>query len=77
VVNRYDASLAEAMRANAHISAEAIIGAFAVAGNDSRHLCLPQSLSNVDVDQVYAVLSWLHASRCKSQPCSHPCQVAV
>jgi len=57
VVNRYDASLAEAMRANAHISAEAIIGAFAVAGNDSRHLCLPQSLSNVDVDQV--MLSYL------------------
>lgn len=57
VVNRYDVSLAEAMRANARISAEAIISAFAVAGNDNRNLYLPQSLSNTDVDKI--MLSYL------------------
>lgn len=57
VVNQHDAALAEAMRINVCISAEAIIRAFAVVSNASRNLYLPQSLSNTDIDQI--MLSYL------------------
>lgn len=57
VVSRYDASLTEAMRANARISAEAIISAFAAKGNEDKDLCLPRSLSNAGIDQI--MLSYL------------------
>lgn len=52
VVNQYDSSLAEAMRVNAFISAESIIGAFAVKGNEDKPFFLPRSLSDADIDHI-------------------------
>ncbi|KXB64287.1 hypothetical protein HMPREF1868_00096 [Olsenella sp. DNF00959] len=57
VVNRYDALLTGAMLTNARISAEAIIGAFAVKDNEGKCLYLPQSFSNAGIDQI--MLSYL------------------
>jgi len=57
VVDRHGPSLAGAMRTNARISAETIIGALAVTGNESRRLYLPHSLSNADIDRI--MLSYL------------------
>ncbi len=52
VVNQYDLLLTEAMKASVCISAEAIISAFAVDGNDNKHFYLPRSLSKTDIDQI-------------------------
>lgn len=57
VVDRYDASLSEALLIHARISAEAIISAFAVKGNGGRRLYLPKSLPNARIDQI--MLSYL------------------
>lgn len=59
-VNRFGLALAEAMRLNVRISAEAVIHAFGVAGNNSLHFYRPDSLTDDDLHQI--MLSYLKYS---------------
>lgn len=52
VVNRFDNVMAQAMRCNASISAEAVISAFALEASASSHIFLPESLTDGNLDEI-------------------------
>lgn len=52
VVNQFDLAMAQAMKGNPSISAEAVIYAFAVEASASSHIFLPKSLTDGDLNEI-------------------------